>query len=366
MIKDKNNYVVIMAGGVGSRFWPLSKKSYPKQFHDILGVGKSLLRMTYERYLPLVEPENIYVITNISYALLVSDQIPELPQENIIDEPAAMNTAPCVAYASFKIFAKNPEAQLIFAPSDHLILDENDFLNNISKSLNCVKNNNLLLTLGIQPNRPDTGYGYIQHVEKEIKGNKGIYMVKTFTEKPNIELAKTFLESGDFLWNSGIFIWKAVDIIHEFEVNQNDIYEIFKKGFNKYNTPKESEFINKNYPLCKSISIDYAIMEKTEIAAIMPVNFGWSDLGTWKSLYNLRDKDEHGNMKHGQFVETYNTNNCLILEEDSDNKIIVVEGLENLLIVDTHDILFISHLDKEQEVREITNDIKEKYKGKYT
>ncbi|MDP2176594.1 MAG: mannose-1-phosphate guanylyltransferase [Bacteroidota bacterium] len=367
MSKDnKNNYVVIMAGGVGSRFWPLSKKSYPKQFHDILGIGKSLLRLTYERYLPFVDNKNIYVITNSSYTLLVSDQLPDLPVENIIDEPAAMNTAPCVAYASFKIFAKNPDANIVFAPSDHLIIDEKTFRLNIKNALDFVSSNNLLLTLGIKPNRPDTGYGYIQHVDKEEIAGQGIYKVKTFTEKPSLELAQTFIESGDFLWNSGIFIWKAVDILNEFSIHQNDMYEIFKKGLKKYNTPDEAKFINKNYPLCKNISIDYAIMEKTSIAGIMHVDFGWSDLGTWKSLYMLRDKDENNNMIHGQIVDTYNTKNCLIMQEDSQNKLVVIEGLENMLVVDTHDILFISHLEKEQEVRQITSDIKEKYKGRFT
>jgi mannose-1-phosphate guanylyltransferase len=362
----KNNYVVIMAGGVGSRFWPLSKKSYPKQFHDILGIGKSLLTLTYERFLPFIDNKNIYVITNSSYTLLVSDQLPNLPIENIIDEPAAMNTAPCVAYASFKIFAKNPNANIVFAPSDHLIMDEKSFQSDIKNALNFVSSHNLLLTLGIKPNRPDTGYGYIQHVDKEeIEGN-GIYKVKTFTEKPSLELAQTFIESGDFLWNSGIFIWKALDILNEFSIHQNDMYEIFKKGLKKYNTPEETKFINNNYPLCKNISIDYAIMEKTDIAGIMHVDFGWSDLGTWKSLYMLREKDENNNMLHGGLVETYNTKNCLIMQEDSQNKLVVIEGLENMLVVDTHDILFISHLEKEQEVRQITTDIKEKYKGRFT
>jgi mannose-1-phosphate guanylyltransferase len=366
MEKDKNSYVVIMAGGIGSRFWPLSKKNYPKQFHDILGVGKSLLRLTYERYLSVIEPENIFVITNASYTVLVNDQLPELPIANIIDEPASMNTAPCVAYASFKIYAQNPLAKLVFAPSDHLITDEKDFVKNIKNALKVVENNALLLTLGIKPNRPDTGYGYIQHVDKPIKANKSVFMVKTFTEKPSLELAQTFLESGDFLWNSGIFVWKAKDIIDEFESHQHDMYEIFKKGLKKYNTPQESAFINKYYPLCKSISIDYAIMEKTKIASIIPVNFGWSDLGTWKSLYMLRDKDEHGNLLHGKHIKAYRTNNSLIMQENSDDKLVVVEGLQNMLVVDTHDILFISHIEREQEVREITSDIKEKYKGRFT
>src|SRR5690606_25044109 len=215
-----------------------------------------------------------YIITNASYTLLVQDQLPELPHENIIDEPASMNTAPCVAYASFKIFVKNPDANLIFAPSDHLITDETKFSNSLMKAMEFTAKNKMLLTLGIKPNRPDTGYGYIQHQEAEIED--GIFKVKTFTEKPTLEIAKTFLESGDFSWNSGIFIWKAADILAEFELHQSDMYELFKKGVKKYNTADEQAFINKQYPLCKSISIDYAIMEKTKIAGIVPVDFGWS------------------------------------------------------------------------------------------
>lgn len=364
MTKNKNNYVVIMAGGIGSRFWPLSKRNYPKQFHDILGVGKSLLRLTYDRFAEFIEPNNIYIITNTTYTLLVSEQIPELPTGNIIDEPAAMNTAPCVAYASFKLFAKNPEANIVFAPSDHLITDEKTFKDSLITALNYTETHHKLITLGIKPNRPDTGYGYIQQHDKAI--DEGLFMVKTFTEKPNLELAKTFIESGDFSWNSGIFIWTAKDILQEFETHQNDMYELFEKGIGKYNTLEEAAFIHEQYPQCKSISIDYAIMEKTKIAAIMPVDFGWSDLGTWKSLFVLRDKDENNNLKHGNNIELYQSSNCLIVQEANPNKLVVVEGYDDAIIVDTEDILFISHLSKEQEVRDITNDIKDKYKGKFS
>lgn len=364
MKKNKDNYVVIMAGGIGSRFWPLSKRSYPKQFHDILGVGKSLLRLTFDRFAEFIAVENIYVITNESYTLLVHDQLPEMPEANIIDEPASMNTAPCVAYASYKIFAQNPKANLVFAPSDHLITDEKTFVKSMQLALEFTAKNKMLLTLGIKPNRPDTGYGYIQHHENEV--SNGIYKVKTFTEKPTLEIAKTFLDSGDFSWNSGIFIWKAEDILGEFELHQPDMFELFQKGAKKYNTSDEQAFINKQYPLCKSISIDYAIMEKTKIAGIVPVDFGWSDLGTWKSLFVLREKDEFNNLKHGNNIEIYNSKNCLIVEEANINKLVVVEGYDDAIIVDTEDILFISHLSKEQEVREITNDIKEKYKGRFS
>ena len=353
-----------MAGGLGSRFWPLSKKNYPKQFHDILGVGKSLLQLTYDRYEKFISAENIYVITNSNYSLLVHDQIPEMSEHNILTEPAAMNTAPCVAYASYKLFAKNEAANIIIAPSDHLITDDKAFEDSMLTALKYTSTNKKLLTLGIKPNRPDTGYGYIQF-KKENETDK-VHKVKTFTEKPSLELALTFIESGEFYWNSGIFIWKAEDILAEFEAHQPDMYTLFKKGTKKYNTHEEQAFVNKQYPLCKSISIDYAIMEKTKIASILPTTFGWSDLGTWKSLYELRDKDNNGNLLHGKNMHVYNTKNCLVIEEAHSDKLVVIEGMEGAIIVDTPDILFISHLNKEQEVREITNDIKEKFKGKFS
>lgn len=353
-----------MAGGIGSRFWPLSKKNYPKQFHDILGVGKSLLQLTYDRFKKIIPEENIYVITNASYSLLVSDQLPNIPERNILAEPAAMNTAPCVAYASFKLMAKNENANIVFAPSDHLITDEHAFTESIITALEHTSNHKELVTLGIKPNRPDTGYGYIQFINDSSQ--KGVMPVKTFTEKPSHELAMTFLESGDFYWNSGIFIWKAADILDEFALYQPDMFAIFKKGLKKYNSMDEQAFINKQYPFCKSISIDYAIMEKTKIASILPATFGWSDLGTWKSLYSLRKKDKNGNLLHGKNMQVYNTTNSLIMGEADDEKLIVVEGLDGAMVIDTPDILFISSLNKEQEVRNITNDIKEKFKGKFS
>ncbi len=353
-----------MAGGVGTRFWPLSKKNYPKQFHDILGVGKSLLQLTYERFEKFIHKENIYIITNASYSLLVHHQIPQIDEKNILTEPAAMNTAPCVAYASFKLFSKNPDANIIIAPSDHLITDEKAFEESMITALNYTAKNNSLVTLGIKPTRPDTGYGYIQF-KAENKDEK-IHKVKTFTEKPTLEFAKTFIESGEFYWNSGIFIWKAVDILAEMSIHQPDIYELFSKGNKKYNTLEEQAFINKQYPLCKSISIDYAIMEKTKIANVLLATFGWSDLGTWKSLYLLRSKSKQGNVIHGKNIKVYNTQNSLILQDGDNEKLVVVEGLNGMMVVDTPEILFISTLDKEQEVREITNDIKDFYKGKYS
>ncbi len=364
MKKNKNNYVVIMAGGIGSRFWPLSKKNYPKQFHDILGVGKSLLQLTYDRFKKIIPEENIYVITNASYSLLVSDQLPNLPEGNILAEPAAMNTAPCVAYSSYKLFAKDENANIVFAPSDHLITDEQAFDNSILTALEHTRTHKELVTLGIKPNRPDTGYGYIQFINDDKQ--TGVIPVKTFTEKPSYELALTFMESGDFYWNSGIFIWKASDILDEFAQYQPDMHAIFKKGQKKYNTRDEQNFINKQYPFCKSISIDYAIMEKTKIASILPATFGWSDLGTWKSLYELRKKDKNGNLLHGKNMQVYNTTNSLIIGEASSEKLIVVEGLDGAMVIDTEDILFISSLNKEQEVRNITNDIKDKFKGKFS
>jgi mannose-1-phosphate guanylyltransferase len=361
MKKNKNEYAVIMAGVVGSRFWPLSKKSYPKQFHDILGVGKSLLRMTYERFEKFIPKENIYIITNASYELLVADQIPELSENQIIGEPAAMNTAPCVAYSTFKIFAHNPDAKVIFAPSDHQVTDSAAFEKSIRLGLDHLTDHNVLITLGITPDRPDTGYGYIQYLESASPIKK----VKTFTEKPSLEIAITFLESGEFVWNSGIFIWNARDILDEFKTHQPEIYEIFQSGMDLYNTGAEEKFIARQYPLCKSISIDFAIMEKTSKAMIIPASFGWSDLGTWKSLYDLRSKDKNGNVVQSKGI-LYNTSGSVVIQENSSEKLIIIDGLKDAMVIDTPDILFISSLDKEQEVRQIVNDVREKFKGKYT
>ncbi|MDE3253065.1 MAG: mannose-1-phosphate guanylyltransferase, partial [Bacteroidota bacterium] len=274
---NKHHYVAIMAGGIGSRFWPKSRTAYPKQFLDILNTGKSLIRWTFERYASFIPLENIYIVTSLEYEAIVQEQLPELPRENILSEPSRKNTAPCVAYISFKLLQKDPQASLIVAPSDHMILDNEVFRNTTLKALDFVKHIKSLVTLGIKPTHPNTGYGYIQHEPMAVA--EGIYKVKTFTEKPNLELAKTFLSSGDFLWNAGIFVWQVKNVVKAFEQFQPEMFELFDGEKENFNTEGESAAINRIYPLCTNVSIDIAIMEKADNVYVIPASFGWSDLG---------------------------------------------------------------------------------------
>jgi len=276
-----------MAGGIGSRFWPLSKSQRPKQFIDILGMGRTLLQQTYDRFIQIMPSAHIFIVSNLEYKTLIVEQLPELPVENILLEPMRRNTAPCIDYANFRILQKNPDANIVVAPSDHLIVKEKEFLNNVKEGLDFVRDNNALLTMGIVPSRPETGYGYIQGIEKKVKGYEktSLRKVKTFTEKPNLELAKVFLESGDFYWNAGIFCWSLHSIMEAFDEFLPEIHGLFKEGINEYGTSGEAVFIEKTYSSCKNISIDYGIMEKAENVYVFVSDYGWSDLGTWGSLY---------------------------------------------------------------------------------
>lgn len=278
---NKHHYVAIMAGGIGSRFWPMSRTSHPKQFLDVLGVGKTLIQQTFERYSKVVPAENIYIVTSVEYASLVKKQLPEIAEENILSEPYRKNTAPCIAYVSFKLINKDPKACLVAAPSDHLVLETDEFVKTTHTALNFVDHLNAFVTLGIKPTYPNTGYGYIQH--DTIEAAAGIFKVKTFTEKPNLELAKTFIASGDFLWNAGIFFWKVKNILTAFEKYLPEMYEIFATEKDKFNTAEEGSVLNNIYPQCSNISIDFGIMEKADNVYVIPASFGWSDLGTWKS-----------------------------------------------------------------------------------
>ena len=355
------NYVAIMAGGIGSRFWPKSRIDKPKQFLDILGVGRSLLKMTYDRFRAIMPAENIFIVTNSGYIDLVKEQIPDIDDRQILGEPQRRNTAPCVAYASYKIRKIDPEARIVIAPSDHLILEEEKFLDVIENALAFLDEHDSLLTLGINPTRPDTGYGYIQFVESSRE--QDFYKVKTFTEKPDLELAKTFLESGDFLWNSGIFIWKVETIIDAFEQHLSEVAEIFAEGHGLYNTTDETAFIEKAYSQCTNISIDYGIMEKAENVWVVPSSFGWSDLGTWTSLFEKYEKDYLGNAVHGKNVIVYDATNCMVMVPE--NKQVVLQGLDDFIVVDTDDVLLICRKDKEQDIKQITADIKRKFGNKY-
>lgn len=363
MEKNKNHYAIIMAGGVGSRFWPSSRSNYPKQFLDILGTGSSLLQLTYKRFLKEFAPENIYIVTNSAYTGLVKAQIPEIDMKCVLGEPSAKNTAACIAYANSKIHEVNTHAICVVAPSDHLILDEPAFMGHIHSALEYAKKNDSLITLGIRPNRPDTGYGYVQYIDEGETNN--IYKVKTFTEKPTLEIAQTFLDSGDFLWNAGIFVWSVSSIRKAFKHYLPEQYALFQEAAKHYGSPDEVVQIQKTYEQCKSISIDYGIMEKATNVYVIPSDFGWSDLGTWTSLYEISNKDTRGNVTTGKNIFAYESDNCMISANGGEGKIVVVKNAENLIIVDTKDVLMICDKSHEQEVKQIVNDIKLKFDDKY-
>ena len=346
-----------MAGGVGSRFWPMSRTAHPKQFMDILGTGETLLQQTYNRFLRLCPKENIFIVTNESYVSLVKEQIKGIANDNILSEPARKNTAPCVAYASYKIAQMNPDALIVVAPSDHLITKEDTFVKAIKACYAKAASEDCLVTLGINPSRPDTGYGYIQFVESEVKEkDKRIKKVKTFTEKPDLEMAKFFLQSGDFLWNSGIFIWSVKSVINAFEKHCSDMDAIFKDGNGKYNTPQEAEFIAKAYTNCKNISIDYAIMEKADNVYVRSSIIGWSDLGTWGSLYEHVKQDDHKNAIVGKNVMMYDSKNCIV--NVPKDKLVVMQGLDDYIVVESDGILLICKKEDEQQIRTFVNDVK--------
>ncbi len=346
------NYVAIMAGGIGSRFWPGSRVSRPKQFLDILGVGKSLIRLTFERFLEVCPPENIFIVTNQIYKDLVKEHLPELTDNQILCEPSRNNTAPCVAYTCFKIEGLEPDANLIIAPSDHIILDQKGFVNTVNKGLDFVQNNDALLTLGIQPTHPNTGYGYIKFSEEQ---QEGVHKVVQFTEKPNLETAETFLADGSYLWNGGIFIWNVKTILKSFEVNAKDIYDILEKGKSAYNTTDEQAFIDEAYPTTPNISVDYAIMEKADNVYTIPSSFGWSDLGTWGSLFIESEKDAHNNVINANSIQIEDVENCLIrMPKD---KLLVAKGLDDYIIIDENDVLLIYPKSKEQEIKNVVSSI---------
>jgi len=346
-----------MAGGVGTRFWPMSRTSKPKQFIDILGVGKTLIQLTFERLIKICPAENVFVVTNTIYKEMVLEQLPELSENQVLCEPAMRNTAPCIAYANYKINEINPDALVVVAPSDHIIMNEKAFVNDINTALKAAAKNDSLLTLGIKPSRPDTGYGYIQYHEKSIsEETPEIKKVKTFTEKPNLEIAKSFLDSGDFLWNSGIFIWSLKSIMDAFKRDLNDVDSLFAEGIGIYNTSGESGFIEKTYAVCKKISIDYGIMEKADNVYVLAVDFGWSDLGTWGSLYDIRNKDKHDNAVMGDNVMLYDTKNCIV--NVAKEKLVVIQGLNDFIVVEDNDILLICRKKDEQHIRQFVADVK--------
>jgi mannose-1-phosphate guanylyltransferase len=359
---NKNHYAIIMAGGIGSRFWPISRSSHPKQFIDILGTGQTLIQNTYERFLKVCPQENIYVVTNESYAKLVKSQLPDMSDQQILTEPAMRNTAPCVAYGCFKIESLNPDAVIVVAPSDQQILDEDAFISAIEKSLQTAASHTCLITLGIKPSRPDTGYGYIQYTDQVI--NHDFHKVKTFTEKPTLEIAKTFIQSGDFLWNAGIFIWSAAAIVKAFGQHLPEMHEIFSDARSVYNTADERTHIHKAYQQCINISIDYGIMEKADNVYILPSEFGWSDLGTWASIYDLAEKDYVGNaVIPSEKVIMYDSSNCMV--NVPGEKLVILQGMHDFIVVESNNTLLICPRDQEQNVKQVVADVKNKFGTKY-
>ena len=355
---NKNNYAIIMAGGVGTRFWPKSKKSLPKQFIDILNTGETLIQSTYKRLSNFVRTENIYVVTNKNYAQLCIDQL-KIKKENIFLEPIMRNTAPCIAYSSFKIKQKDPEANILVCPSDHIVHDNNLFSEIIGECLKISATSEIIVTLGITPTRPDTGYGYIQYEQNENIDDSKIKKVKTFTEKPSQSLALQFIDSGDFLWNSGMFIFNVNTIINSFKTHLNEIYEIFNDASDIYWTSKEVKYIERFFPACKNISVDYGILEKSDNVYVYPSNFGWSDLGTWGSIYSISEKDENQNIISGEKVIAYDCTNSIF--NISDDKLLIAHGLDNYIVIESNNNILICKKEDEQKVKNFVNDIKVKF-----
>lgn len=343
-----------MAGGIGSRFWPASRTAKPKQFLDILGTGQTLLQSTFERFCAICPPENIFILTNADYIGLVKEQLPGIAEGQILAEPARKNTAPCIAYAAYKIRGIDPNANIIVAPSDHIILNQVEFNRIARLALEFVSNNNALCTLGILPSRPDTGYGYIQFFEEEAQ--PGIHKVKTFTEKPDRKTAERFVSSGEFLWNAGIFIWNVNRVIQAFQRYLPEVGEAFDEVESLLSTDMEPPAIEKAFALCPNISIDFGIMEKADNVYVLPSDFGWSDLGTWASLYEEKEKDYLQNAVTGSNVVIYDSSNNII--HVPDHKMVVLQGLENFIVVDSPDVLLICNKDQEQRIKEFTQDIK--------
>lgn len=351
---NKHHYVAIMAGGIGSRFWPMSRSSHPKQFLDILNTGRTLIQSTYDRFTNFIPKENIFVITYEGYINIVKKQLPELPLQNILGEPSRKNTAPCIEYISFKVHQLDPNAKMIIAPADHLITDNIAFNKVCLEALSFVGKHNALITLGINPTYPNTGYGYIQYEQHPVSDN--VFKVKTFTEKPNLELAKTFLASGEFLWNAGIFVWQVKNILASFEKFLPEMHEVFVGEQHEFNTPSENKALQRVYPLCSSISIDFGIMEKADNVYVIPSSFGWSDLGTWNSAYEQLDKDERSNAIAGENVMIVDSSRNVV--HTPNDKLVVLQGLEDFIVVDTSDVLLICRKEKEQEIKNYVSEVK--------
>lgn len=350
-----------MAGGIGSRFWPLSRTDFPKQFLDILNTGRTLIQATYDRFTLFVPAENIYVVTTHQYKEIVAKQLPDIPPANILCEPSRKNTAPCIAYISYKLNSINPNANLICAPADHIILDPQGFKKTCLQALHFTANIKALVTLGIKPTHPNTGYGYIQYDQQKVDEN--VFKVKTFTEKPDRDLAKTFISSGDFLWNAGIFVWQVKNIVKAFETFLPEMHDVFDAEKDNFSSDNEKEAIERIYPQCVNISIDYGIMEKADNVYIIPSSFGWSDLGTWASAYENFEKDYLENAVSGDNVMIIDATKNMIHADNK--KLVLIQGLDDFIVVDTNDVLLICKKDKEQEIKEYVAEVKRNKGDRY-
>ena len=346
-----------MAGGIGSRFWPLSTPDMPKQFLDVLGTGKSLLQMTFERLLHVSEKENIYIMTNIQYKELVMEQLPGLSSNQVLTEPERKNTAPCIAYAAAKIHALNPDARLIISPADHLIVQEQKFSQTIDQAIIAAENGKIV-TIGISPTRPDTGYGYIEFDAEQNRTENSTIEVKQFREKPNVETAEQFVAAGNFYWNSGIFIWKSETVLRALASFQPGLFDLFAGDLKMYNTESEQTYVNHAFTNCEDISIDYAIMEHSKNISVVLASFDWSDLGTWGSLDNHLEKDKDNNATVGDSIYMYNTSNCIV--NIPDGKTALIDGLEGYIVIQSDDKLLILRKENEQELKKYSSSIKKK------
>lgn len=370
---NKNYYAILMAGGVGSRFWPVSTKDYPKQFHDMLGTGDTLIQKTFNRLANLIPKENIFILTNERYNDLVFEQLPEVTKRQVVLEPAMRNTAPCILYASLKIQKENPDAVMIVAPSDHWIEDEAAFTENVQQAFDFCSEKDALMTLGIKPTFPNTGYGYIEYEKKDMdtershslvaEHSRSMKSVNQFREKPNYETAKSFLAQGNFLWNAGIFMWSVSSVVKAFKNNQPKLYQLFEQGIEVYNTDFEDDFIRDNYGKAENISVDYAIMEKSKNVYVIPATFDWNDLGTWGSLYDKLDKDDNNNAVVNARVLTEDASGNMIRSKKG--KIVIVEGLSDFIIVDKDEVLLIFPKEKEQDIKRVLQNVKNKFGEHY-
>ena len=358
--KNKNYYAILMAGGVGSRFWPVSTQDFPKQFHDMLGTGDTLIQKTFNRLAKLIPEENIFILTNERYNDLVFEQLPSVTKRQVVLEPAMRNTAPCILYASLKIQKENKDAVMIVAPSDHWIEDEDAFSNNVKTAFDYCETNDALMTLGITPTFANTGYGYIEY---DKSATKEIKSVNQFREKPDYKTAKTFLDQGNFLWNAGIFMWSAKSVISAFKNNQPELFELFESGYSAYNTEFEDDFIRDNYGKAENISVDYALMEKSKNVYVIPATFDWNDLGTWGSLYDKLDKDSNNNAVVNAKTLTEDASGNMIRTKG--DKIVVVDGLKDYIIVDKDEVLLIFPKTKEQDIKKVLQNVKANFGEEY-